>query len=76
MEIDLDALCEKIKKTIVKDGLTWGINHQKEPLAFGLYKLIMVCTVFDEVCKVDEIEEELEALEEVSSITIAEWQKL
>merc|ERR1712050_830028 len=40
-ETDLDALAAKIKAEIAMDGLVWGQKHEKKPLAFGIFKLVI-----------------------------------
>merc|ERR1712187_153645 len=63
-ETDLDA---KIKSEIAMDGLVWGQKHQKKPLAFGIFKLVIT----------DDLTEKIEEYEdEVQSVDIAAFNKL
>lgn len=51
-ETDLDKLAQKIFK-ISKDGLYWKTEYKKEPIAFGIFKLLIGVTVEDEKISVD-----------------------
>merc|ERR1711997_1064344 len=53
-ETDLDALAAKIKSEIVMDGLVWGQKHEKKPLAFGIFKLVVTAVVEDEKVSTDD----------------------
>ena len=46
------------------DGLYWKTQYKKEPVAFGIFKLIIGVTVEDEKVSVDELQEKIEALED------------
>ena len=52
-EENLDALAEKIFAEIKMDGLLWKTEFKKEPVAFGVWKLVIGCTVEDEKVSVD-----------------------
>merc|ERR1712226_1346547 len=54
-ETSLDALCVEIKK-IEMDGLVWG-SSQKKPLAYGIFKLSIVCVVEDDKVGSDDLVE-------------------
>jgi elongation factor 1-beta len=54
METDLDALAKEILK-IEKDGLFWKTEYKKEPIAFGVHKLVIGCVVEDEKISVDDL---------------------
>jgi len=74
-ETDLDKLCAEIKK-IEMDGLVWG-TAQKKPLAYGIFKLVIVCVVEDDKVSSDDLVEKIEAFEdEVQSVDIAAFQKI
>ena len=62
---DLDALFTKITTEVVMDGLIWGVDMKKEPVAFGIFKLIVCCVVEDEKVSVDDLEEKITAWEDV-----------
>jgi len=74
-ETDLDALCVEIKK-IEMDGLVWG-TAQKKPLAYGIFKLSIVCVVEDDKVGSDDLVEKIEAFEDhVQSVDIAAFNKI
>merc|ERR1712156_314198 len=56
-ETDLDALALKIKSEIAMDGLVWGQKHEKKPLAFGIFKLVITAVVEDEKVSTDDLTE-------------------
>jgi len=47
------------------DGLLWKTETKKEPVAFGIYKLIIGCTVEDEKVSCDDLQEQIEAYEDL-----------
>ena len=51
-DTDLDAMAKKIL-SIKMDGLYWKTEYKKEPVAFGIFKLIIAVTVEDEKVSVD-----------------------
>merc|ERR1712187_376964 len=76
-ETDLDALAAKIKAEIAMDGLVWGQKHEKKPLAFGIFKLVITAVVEDEKVSTDDLTEKIEEYEdEVQSVDIAAFNKL
>merc|ERR1712217_438386 len=76
-ETDLDALAAKIKSEIAMDGLVWGQKHEKKPLAFGIFKLVVTAVVEDEKVSTDDLTEKIEEYEdEVQSVDIAAFNKL
>lgn len=75
-ETDLDALATKII-AIEMDGLIWKSEYKKEPIAYGVHKLIVGCVIEDAKCSVDDIQEKMEAFEEeVQSVDIAVFNKI
>ena len=58
-EENLDALAEKIFAEIKMDGLLWKTEFKKEPVAFGVWKLVIGCTVEDEKVGVDDLIEKI-----------------
>merc|ERR1711981_1051305 len=58
-ETDLDELA-KMVKTIEMDGLVWGQQIQKKPLAFGIFKLVVTAVVEDEKVSTDDLTEQIE----------------
>merc|ERR1711970_316430 len=76
-ETDLDALAAKIKSEITMDGLVWGQKHEKKPLAFGIFKLVVTAVVEDEKVSTDDLTEKIEEYDdEVQSVDIAAFNKL
>ena len=76
-EIDLDKLGAKIIKEVNMDGLDWKTEFKKEPVAFGVFKILIGCTVVDDKVSVDDIQEKITEFEdEVQSVDIAAFNKL
>jgi translation elongation factor EF-1beta len=76
-QTNLDDLAQRIFKTITKDGLFWKTEYKKEPIAFGIEKLIIGFSCEDEKISVDNIVEEIEALEDaVQSVEISVFNKI
>jgi len=76
-ETDLDALGKRICNEIVMDGLFWKTEFKKEPVAYGIYKIVIGCTVEDEKVSVDDVIERIEGFEDdVQSVDIAAFNKL
>lgn len=74
-ETDMKALEENVRK-IEMDGLLWGAS-KLVPVAFGVKKLQIVCVVEDAKVSIDQLTEEIEAIEDyVQSVDIAAFQKL
>lgn len=75
---DLDALAAKIKSEVVMEGLTWAPAVSKVPLAFGIFKLQVMCTVFDDLVPTTEmITDPIEAMEnDVQSVDIFAFNKV
>ena len=61
---DLDVLQKKILQDIVMDGLYWKTEYKKEPVAFGIFKLIIGFSLEDEKVSVDDVVEKIEAMED------------
>ena len=75
--IDLDALAQKIFSTILQEGLYWKTEFKKEPVAFGIFKLIVGFSLEDEKVSVDDVVERIEALKDlVQSVEIAVFNKI
>ena len=76
-ETNLDDLAKKIFKEITQDGLFWKTEYKKEPVAFGIFKLIIAFSLEDEKVSVDEIVERIESFEDmVQSVEIAAFNKI
>lgn len=75
-ETNLDTLYERIHK-IEMDGLVWGVDMKKVPVAFGIFKLIVACVVEDEKVSVDALQEKIEEMDDmVNSVQIAAFNKI
>lgn len=55
-ETDLDALAKKIL-AIEMDGLFWKTEYKKEPIAFGVFKIVIGATVEDAKVSTDLVQE-------------------
>jgi len=72
---NLDELAEKVR-AIEQDGLLWG-KHQKKPLAYGIFKLVIVCVVEDDKVSSDDLIEQIEGFEDlVQSVDVAAFNKI
>lgn len=60
-----------------QDGLSWGETYRLEPVVAEINKLVMTCTIVDNLVLLDDITEEIEALEDyVQSVDIVSMNKL
>ena len=62
--INLDEVAASLYKDIVLDGLFWKTEYKKDPVAFGIFKLIVGFSCEDEKISVDDIVERIEAMED------------
>lgn len=74
-ETDLDAVEAQIR-SISKDGLAWGEEFRKVPVAFGIFKLVISCVVEDEKVSLQEVEDEIDSWEDVGSLEQLDMQKV
>jgi elongation factor 1-beta len=75
-ETDLDALFQKIVQ-IQMDGLLWKQDYKKDPIAYGVCKLVVGCVIEDDKVSVDDLQEAIQAFEEeVQSVDIAVFNKI
>jgi translation elongation factor EF-1beta len=51
--------------TLTGDGIYWKTEYKKEPVAFGIFKLIIGVTVEDDKVSVDDLQEKIEAFEDM-----------
>ena len=73
---DLEALAKKIINTIKKDGLQWNTGYKLEEVAFGIKKLIIACLIEDEICSLQDIQDELESwTDDVQSVDVVSFNK-
>ena len=62
---------------IKQDGLYWKTEYRKEPVAYGIFKLIIGVTVEDEKVSVDDLVDKIEALDSmVQSVEILAFNKI
>jgi len=74
-ETDMVEL-EKVVRSVEMDGLLWGAG-KLVPLAFGIKKLTIMCTVVDDKVSVEELTEKIEEFEDfVQSVDIAAFNKI
>ena len=74
-ETDMVEL-EKVVRSVEMDGLLWGAG-KLVPLAFGIKKLTIMCTVEDDKVSVEELTEKIEEFEDfVQSVDIAAFNKI
>ena len=71
---NMSSLLEKVKAAIVKLGGTFKASKE-EPMAFGI-KALMVTIVIDEEKGSDSTETALSALEGVSSVQVASYDRI
>lgn len=58
---DLEQVWKMVKKIKI-NGVTWGQNYKKVPIAFGLYKLQVSCVILDDLVNTEDITDQIEAL--------------
>jgi len=59
------------------DGLLWKTEYKKEPIAYGVEKLIVGCVIEDDKVPVDDLQEKMESFEdEVQSVDIKAFNKI
>lgn len=63
-ETDLDKLAKKIIDEVVMDGLMWKTEYKKEPVAFGVFKIIIGCTIEDDKVSTDDLIDRIEGFED------------
>ena len=60
--VDLDELAEKIIATVTMEGLHWKTEFKKEPVAYGIFKLIIAATIVDDLVSTDIMIEQIEEI--------------
>jgi translation elongation factor EF-1beta len=63
-ETDLDVLGARILG-LTGEGIYWKSEFKKEPVAYGIFKIIIGVTVEDEKVSVDELQEKIEAFDDM-----------
>ncbi len=75
-ETNLDDLFKLIIQKEM-DGLFWKLEYKKEPVAFGIYKLVVGCVIEDDKVSSDDLTEYIESFEDhVQSCDIAVFSKI
>lgn len=77
-QTNLDDLAKRILKELAMDGAFWKSEYKKEPVAFGIYKLIVAVTIEDDKVSVDnDLVEKIELMEDmVQSVEILAFNKI
>jgi len=76
-QVDLDKLAAYLFKNITQEGLFWKTQYKKEPVAFGIFKLIVGFSLEDEKVSVDDVVERIEGIEDmVQSVEIQAFNKI
>ena len=76
-EQDLDKLAAKILDEVTMEGLMWKTEYRKDPVAFGIYKLVMGCTIYDDIVSTEDIVSQITSFEDdVQSVDIAAFNKI
>ena len=74
---NLDDLAKKLFSEITQEGLFWKTEYRKDPVAFGIFKLIVGFSLEDEKVSVDDIVEKIEGIEDmVQSVEITTFNKI
>jgi len=75
-ETDLQVLADRIL-AIEMDGLYWKTEWKREPVAYGIFKIVIGATVEDEKVSTDLVAETIEAFDDmVQSVDIVAFNKL
>ena len=75
-DTDLKMVWEKICE-YKQEGLSWGQTFKLEPVAYGIKKLVMTCTIVDSLVLMDDITDNIESIEEyVQSVQVASMNKI
>merc|ERR1711862_998658 len=61
--VDLDELAEKVFASVQMEGLLWKQEFKKEPAAYGIFKLIVGCTIVDDLVSTDDMIEQIEGIQ-------------
>jgi translation elongation factor EF-1beta len=75
-DTDLEAVWNLIIQ-YKQEGLAWGQSFKLEPVAYGIKKLVLTCTIVDSLVVMDDITENIEKLEDfVQSVQVASMNKI
>merc|ERR1712072_163283 len=71
-QVNLDVVAKRLFSEIKQDGLFWKTEYKKEPVAFGIFKLIVGFSLEDDKVSVDDVVKRIEGLKDmVQSVEIA-----
>eukprot|EP01006_Ploeotia_vitrea_P047993 TRINITY_DN67184_c15_g7_i1.p2 TRINITY_DN67184_c15_g7~~TRINITY_DN67184_c15_g7_i1.p2 ORF type:complete len:241 (-),score=123.42 TRINITY_DN67184_c15_g7_i1:113-772(-) len=73
-DTDMDQLAKDVR-AIVPEGLRWG-GQDFVPIAFGVKKLRILCTIVDDLVSTDDLIDSIEALEDCQSVDIYAFNKV
>jgi len=74
-ETDLKKIFAEIQKLSI-NGLLWKPGHDFIKVAYGIFKLRIMCAIEDEKVMVDDVVEKIEAIEGVQSVDIHSFNKI
>mmetsp|Transcript_24478 Transcript_24478/g.30507 ORF Transcript_24478/g.30507 Transcript_24478/m.30507 type:complete len:109 (+) Transcript_24478:2119-2445(+) len=75
-DTNLDELAQQIL-AMEQEGLFWKTEYKKEPVAYGIFKLIIGAVVEDVKVSTDDVAERIEQLKDfVQSVDILSFNKL
>jgi translation elongation factor EF-1beta len=64
-------------KEVAMDGLKWAAEFKKAPLAYGIFKIQIGCTIEDRKVSTDDLIEQIEGMDDmVQSVDIVAFNKL
>ena len=46
------------------DGLQWKTEYRKDPIAYGIHKLVIGCVIEDDKVSTDDLQTKIEAFED------------
>ena len=76
-DVDLDKLGKRICDEVKQEGLFWKTEFKKEPVAFGVFKIVIGAVVEDAIVSTDLVQEKIEEFEDyVQSVDIVAFNKL
>ena len=72
VEVDLDALYEKVREKIVDFSEMENMKKEIEPIAFGLKAIKVMFVMSEDIGATDPLEEDIANIEEVESVKITD----
>jgi len=74
-ETELDNILEQIKQ-IAMEGLEWKPGTDRVKMAYGIFKLRVMCQIVDELVFTDDVIEQIEKIEGVQSVDVYAFNKV